>query len=211
LLLLVATIVLLFALVLGFGLLLFPRKERQSASLSTEDARLDACRLNGFRLLQIAPTSRMTQAEFVFLDGYQRELGRYIGEGRRSATISYAGGTVRLYIQGSGRNRTKYSGKIGGTSDNSIVIRDDQRVLAEIWRQNALPPIVYRFVCPSQTLRIVTAGWRPTSTGSITREDGGQVATFRRPSLLARNVFVAIQPELSDELKVLLCSILVLQ
>lgn len=195
---LLASIVALFVAVIVAGVFLQPRWERNTAASSPDDAWNAAgfagLRAQGFQIYRIVPTTRMLQSEFIVQDPYGREFCRYVSALSKSATIQYAGATLRLYIQASGINRTMYSGKVGGTSDRSIVIRDNDRVVAEIWRQNALPPMEYRCVCAGETILVHTGGWHPTSPGTIERE-GRQIGAFRRPSLCTRNLLIAFQSD----------------
>ncbi|HMD60137.1 MAG TPA: hypothetical protein VKG78_01825, partial [Opitutaceae bacterium] len=102
------------------------------------------------------------------------------------------------------------SAATSGTSDTSIVIRDGERLVAEIWRENVLPPLTYGVAYSGDSYRLRTGGWLPTSPGTIER-DGSQVGAFRRPGILSRNILVAFKPDIPDELKVVFCSVALLQ
>ena len=210
---LIASVILVFAGIIHWAAAIQPRAERARAALSPEDAwresGFESLRKQGFVLCQIVPTDHMLKAEFVFWDEDQRELGRYTSKINKSATIEYSGKTITLYIQGATPGGSAYAGKVGGTANDSIVIRDDHHVIAEAWRETTIPPIRYRFVYSGDTFEIRTGGLSPTSAGTIQQSDK-QVATFRRPSLAARNTFIAFRKELADELKVCFCSIVLL-
>ena len=210
---LIASVILIFAGIIYWAAAIQPRTERARAALSPEDAwhesGFESLREQGFVLYQIVPTDHMLKAEFVFWDAYQRELGRYTTKINKSATIEYSGRTIELYIQGATLAGSAYAGKVGGASNDSIVIRDDQHVIAEVSRETAIPPIRYRFVYSGDTFEIRTGGLSPTNPGTVEHK-GGQVAAFRRPSLVARNTFIAFRKELADELKVCFCSIVLL-
>ena len=154
----------------------------------------------------------MKRAEFVIQDEYRQEIGRYIGNkvGDKSAALEYAGQKASLYIQGGLIGGSIYAGKVGGTSNDSIVIRDEARLIAECWRETVLPTISYRFVYSGQTFQIAMGGLSTTTPGTIF-QNGRQVGAFRRPELASRNILIAISSELPDELKVCLCSIVLLQ
>ena len=210
---LVALVVATFAGIIYWALAIQPRREQSRASLSPEDAwresGLEQLRAQNFVLYQIVPTTRLTKAEFIFQDEYHRELGRYVGNINKSATITYSGKTLALYIQGATIGGSAYAGKVGGTSNDSIVIRDDQHLIAEIWRQTAILPIRYHFAYSGDTFEIRTGGLSPTSPGAIER-NGEQIAAFRRPSVASRNIFIAFRNDLPDELKVCFCSVVLL-
>ncbi len=202
-----------FAVVIASAIFLQPKLER-SAAASTPDQTWNSTgfselRPKGFDLWQVVPTSSLTKAEFYFRDEFGQELGRYSSIGRKSGDIVCRGRTLHLYIQGSGLNRTIYSGKVGGSSNNSIVIRDDERLIAEIWRTKVLLQMEYRIAYQGKSYEVRASGWRPTAAGTI-ETDGIQIGTFRRPRLLTRNILVAFQHDLPAELKCAFCSLLLL-
>ena len=211
---LVGCVVGIFAGIIYWAVAIQPRRERAEADLSPDEAwkrsGLEASRAQGFVLLQIVPTQQMRKAEYVIQDEWRREIGRYTSNINKSGTLEYGGRKAALYIQGGVVGGSAYAGKVGGTSNDSIVIRDETRVIAEVWRENAVPPIRYRFVAAGETLQITTGGISPTSPGTILR-GGEEVGAFRRQSVGARNVFVALRKELPDEMKVSLCSIILLE
>jgi hypothetical protein len=212
--LLIGGLVLVFAGVIFWAVIIQPRGEKERAQLTPDDAwtrsGLDAFRAQGFALFQIVPTAAIATAEFVFQDETQRAIGRYIGNINKSATIEAAGKTMQLFIQGAPLGGTIYAGKVGGTSDDSIVIRNDEREIAEIWRENAIPPLHYRMEYSGQSFDVTTGGLSPLAAGTITRANQ-QIGVFRRVSLSSRNIFVAFRRDLADELKVCLCSIVLLE
>jgi hypothetical protein len=211
---LVACVVAIFAAIIFWAVAIQPRGERARAQLSPDEAwklsGFDMQRAEGFALLQIVPTDQLRKAEFVIQDEWRREVGRYTSTINKSGTLAYGGKTAGLFIQGGVVGGSRYAGKVGGTSNDSIVIRDDAHVIAEVWRENAMPPIRYRFVAGGETFSITTGGLSPTSAGTIVLGEE-QVGAFRRGSGTLRNVFVALRPELSEELKVCLCSIILLE
>ncbi len=205
---------LVFAGVIFWAVVIQPRGEKARSQLTAgyawTESGLNAFRAQGFELFQIVPTTAIATAEFVFQDEMQREIGRYIGNINKSATIQHSGKTAQLFIQGAPLGGTIYTGKVGGTSDHSIVIRDDTHSIAEIWRENAIPPLRYRMKYSGQTFGITTGGLSPLATGTITHGDQ-QIAAFRRAALSSRNIFVAFRKGVPDELKVFLCSIVLLE
>jgi len=212
--LLVAGIVGIFAVIICFALFVQPRQEEQTRTGSTDEAwaaaGFESLRSNGFMLCQIAPTPCITVAEFVFLDECGQEFGRFTSALKRSANIACGGRSMHLYIQGSGINRTMYSGKVGGTANDSIVIRDDNGVIAEIWRRGAWPPITYEVAYGGEKFDVRTGGWRPSSPGTI-HHNSEQVGAFRRPSVFRRNILIAFEKNLPAELRTIFCSTVLLQ
>lgn len=211
---LVSSIVALFGLLIGVFAVFPPRTEAKIAGASAEDAweiaGLSPARTQGFSLYQIAPTQSFTKAEFLFLDEYRRELGRYLATAMKSGDIQCATRTMRLLIQGSGINRTRYAGRVGGTSNNSIVIRDSEEVVAEAWRTRVLPVIEYKIEHGTRTFQMRMSSWSPTALGTI-EQGQKQVAAIRRPRVFSRNTFVAFDKSIPDELKTVFMSLLLLR
>ena len=213
---LIACVIACFAAIIFWAFVIQPREECARAETSPDEAwsasGFAQLRGNGFSLYQIVPTEQMKRAEFVIQDEYRREIGRYIGNkvGDKSATLQYAGKKADLYIQRGLIGGSTYAGKVGGTANDSIVIRDEAHLIAECWRETVLPAISYRFVYSSQTFHIAMGGLSPTTPGTIL-QDGRQVGALRRPEFASRNILIAISSELADELKVCLCIIVLLQ
>ncbi len=210
LLVLIGCVVLCFASMIFWALVLQPRTERALAQLSPNKAwsisGFEQIRAEGYSLYQIVPSERIGASEFSIQDENQLEIGRYIGNINKSGTLEYAGKKVGLYIQGGLFGGSTYSGKVGGTSDKSIVIRDDARLIAEIWRDNAIPPINYRVAYSGDTFYLTTGGILPTSTGAVTH-NGRQIGVFRRAAVSARNLFAGFSSGLPEELKMCLSMI----
>lgn len=201
-----------FAILIFSAVFLQPRLER-SAALETPDqtwnsAGFPELRQSGYEVWQIVPSSSLTKAEFYFRDEVGQELGRYTSIGRKSGEIVCHGRTLHLYIQGSGLNRTIYSGKVGGSCNDSIVIRENDHLIAEIWRTRILP-VEYRIVYWGETYEVCAGGWLPTAAGSI-QTNGVRIGEFRRPHLLARNILVVFKNNLPAELNCVFCSVLLL-
>ena len=209
-----ASIVAVFGFLIGVFIVFQPRAEEKIAGSSADDvweiARLSPARTQGFALYQIAPTQSFTKAEYLFIDEYHRELGRYVATGMKSGEIQCATRTMRLFIQGSGINRTRYAGRVGGSTDNSIVIRDGEQVVAEIWRTRLLPIIECRITHDTRTFQMRMSIWSPTALGTI-EEGEKQVAAIRRPRMFSRNRFVAFDKSIPDELKTVFMSVLLLR
>ncbi len=203
-----------FAGIIFWAVVIQPRAERAQSSISPEEAWSESgfghLRGVGFSLYQVVPTERMRKAEYVIQDEYHQEIGRYTGKINKSTTLEYGGKKAALYIQGGVVGGSAYRGKVGGTTNDSIVIRDESHLIAECWRENALPPINYRLVYSGQTFHITTGGLSPTTPGTISQQ-GTQVGAFRRVSAGERNIFIAMSSMLPDELKICFCSIVLLQ
>ncbi len=199
-------------IVLWIVLFVQPRWLKEGLPASADEAwnvsGFAALRTQGFVLYMITPAKGMWKTELVVLDEFHRELGRYFGN-IRSATIQCGRNLMHLYIQGSGLNRTKYYGKVGGSAKNTIVIRNDRGLIAEIWRQNAFPPIHYRMVANGISFQVQTGGWLPSSFGSI-ECNGRQIGAFSRPSMLTLHTLIALKPDIPDEIKMSLCSLTLL-
>ena len=211
---LIAWVVICFAAIILWALLIQPRSERARAEIASCDwwkfSGLEQIVSKDFALYQIVPADNVTVAEYHIMDDSDRELGRYTGTGRKSALLQYSRKTANLYIQGAAIGGSTYAGRVGGKSNNSVVIRDDRHVIAEAWRTRVFPATRYKVKCSEDIIQMAFGGIWPTSPGTITR-NGEQIAAFRRPNISSRNLFIAFRPQLSDELKVLLCAISLLQ
>lgn len=210
---LIGGLLVLLGAVIFWAIAIQPRREEARAELAPSDAwaesGLDAFRAQGFELVQIVPTPAIAKAEFIFQDETRQEIGRYIGNINKSATLKYGDMTAQLFIQGGLLGGSIYAGKVGGSSDNSIVIRNDKCVIAEIWRETAIPPWHYRMEYSGQTIGITTGGISPLATGKVTRGNE-EIGAFRGVALSSRNLFIALRRDLPDELKVYICSIALL-
>jgi hypothetical protein len=206
--------ILCFAGLIFWALVIQPRAERAAGELTAADA----WRISGLghsssqelTLYQIVPAPSLAKAEYRIQDEFGRDLGRYTGNGKKSATLEYGGKKATLYIQGGFLGGAEYAGKVGGSSNNSIVIRDDNGLIAEAWRVRIFPAAGYRCVYARDSFEITFGGIWATSQGSITH-NREQIGAFRRPSASSRNRFLALPRNLSEELTVCLCSISLLQ
>ncbi|MGH9684537.1 MAG: hypothetical protein ACRD4S_13115 [Candidatus Acidiferrales bacterium] len=210
---LILLIVAIFGAAIAFGILQSRWERRDTEKTANDewrDSGFDAGGGENLRLYRIVPTSRMKVAEYVFQDDQRQELGRYLGYTMKRADIEYGGRKATLFIQGGAIGGSAYAGKVGGASRVSIVIRNESHVIAEVLRKNARPPIDYEMNFQRQIIAIRTGGWSPTSAGIIRRGDE-VIGRFRRPRLAYRKILVALRGDLPDELKVCLCSIILLQ
>src|SRR5437879_8499691 len=154
--------ILCFAGMIFWALVIQPRAERAAGELTAEDA----WRISGLghsssqelTLYQIVPTPGLAKAEYRIQDEFGRDLGRYTGNGKKSATLEYGDKKATLYIQGGYLAGSVYEGKVGGSSNNSIVIRDDTRVIAEAWRIRIFPAAGYRCVYAGENFEITFGG-----------------------------------------------------
>ncbi len=210
-----ATACLCFSGIIYWALVLQPKAEARMAETAAPSI-WDVSSLQKFGrppyvTYQLLPSTALKRTEYLIRnEELGREIGRYLGGGRKSASIEYEGKTLSLYIQGALLGRSVNAGQVGGTSNNSIVIRDTDHVIAEIWRTQILPSLAYRCDYAGETFEVESNVIWPTRPGRITKT-GKEVGAFRRPALASRNIFVALDRELPEELKICLCSICLLQ
>ena len=210
---LLACVIFCFAGIILWALLTQSRNEKALAVLPPGELRassgFESLLNHGFALYQVVPTPNLTVVEYRIQDEQGHEIGRYIGTGKKSAILKCGSRSANLYIQGAAFGRTVYAGTVGGKSSTSIVIRDENRVLAEAERTRIFPASSYRLICEGAMFEITSGGLLPNRPGTIAK-DGKQVAAFRRPTISSRNIVVAFHSTLSDELKVFLCGITLL-
>jgi hypothetical protein len=211
---LLVCIVLCFAGILFWALVLQPRAEKSAAALTAADAwklsGLQTFRSADLSLYQIAPAPSLIRSEFRIQDESGQTVGTYTATGKKSATLEYATIKANLYIQGAPLGGSIYSGKVGGSTNNSIVIRDDARLIAEAWRTRVFPAATYRCACGGETFEITRGGLWPTRLGTIA-QGPIQIGAFRRPAASSRNLFIVLRNNLPDELKLCLCALSLLQ
>ena len=212
--LLVIVVVGLLAAILYWAVVLQPKAERKLGALTGEAAwkasGLEECAGQGFSLFQIVPTPRMTTAEFRFQDEAGFAIAKYIGNSKKRGTLEFGGRKATLYIQGAPLGGSAFAGKVGGTTDDSIVIRDDAHLIAEAWRTKILPPVRFRCDYRGERYEITGVGWWGAGAGAVTR-NGEHVGAICRPALGSRNLFLVLRRDLPEELKICLCSIALLQ
>jgi hypothetical protein len=163
-----------------------------------------------FELCRIMPTEKWTVAEFIFQDESRREFGRYTTLSRARGTILFGGRKATLYIQGSGLKRSAFAGKVGGSSDRSIVIRDDDRVLAEAFREFKNRDLEYEVRAQQRTLTIRSPRFVVFSRGTIV-QGSQQVGQYRRNTGVSRKILIAIDRQLPEDLRVWICCLILLQ
>lgn len=210
---LVAVVVIGFAAVIFWAAVIQPRAEESQASTSLSDlwkgCGLEALPAGEYSLYQIFPTEHWTRSEFIVEDEEHREFGRYSGNDKMSATLTWGNEKADLYVQHAPLGGSIYKGRVGGTSDDSIVISNGTRLIAEVWRESAMPKMHYRFVYKGETY-VIDIGAFPLNQGAI-KEGERQLACFRRPRIGARNILVGFHNGISDELKMCFSAILLLQ
>lgn len=189
------------------------RRERQDRLKTSEDDWAESGFLLSraqFEMCRVMPTTRSTVAEYVFEDESRHEFGRYISQSRFRADIVYGGRSATLYIQGSGINRSRFAGKLGATRPNSIVIRDENSILAEIIPSVVNGQLNYEIRSPKLTLTLRTPRWRVFNAGTVF--DGDQeVAEYRRLPGVSRRVLVAQKRDLPLESKLWICCLALLR
>jgi hypothetical protein len=202
---LIGSVVLLFAAVMVWAIVFQPRAERSAAKAAP-----DSFGPKDFRAYQVVPGQKFADLEYSLRDASGRELGRCFGFDRKSAQLECDGQKAALYIQGALVGGSDYAGKVGGTANDSIVIRTPDRLIAEIWRTRNFPACTYRCVYGGKTYWIQAGGLWPTTPGTVTL-DGSQVGVYRRRSLAARNLDLAFRADVGDELKMCIFAICILR
>ena len=158
-----------------------------------------------FVLCRIVPAGGWTLAEYIFQREDRSELARFIARSRARATISFGGCEWQQYIQA----HSSYAGKVGGAANNSIVLRDQAGVVAEIFPQRRMPPAQYRLRWRNQEFRIEIFGW-VMPQGRVYSGDK-LVARFGRSGGFSRKILASLSRDLPDECKACLCSLALLQ
>ena len=150
-----------------------------------------------FALYRIVPTASWTTAEFLFEDEQRNHLGSYTSQSRVRADLELRGKTYQMYIQRSGAFASEWAGKVGGTTDSTIVIRTAEQVIAELSVIRKFPAWSYAFVADGRHYSIVGGGLLPTKP-SIISAGAEQVGTYLRPSIVSRKILLALQRDLPD-------------
>ena len=213
-----AVVALIAFAVIGFAaafsiLPLQSRRERQDRQRTPEQEWLESgftgLSRNDFELCRVMPTTKWTAAEFIFEDESRNELGRYTTMTRYRGTISFGARNATLYIQGSGLNRSSFAGKVGGTSDHSIVIRDGNRLLVEVSRRFDKGELVSGIDAEGRKFIMRSPRWALFSQGTVFENDH-LIAQYRRPSGVSRKILVAFDRKLPQELRPLFCCVALL-
>lgn len=132
----------------------------------------------GLRLVRVVPADRTSVAEFQFLDVDGHGIGTLTFADQVRATIAWNGKVYEKYAQSSGAFKTGFSGKVGGTSDRSIVVREGDTVAAEIFSERAGLGFTYRIVSGDKTY---------VAARSEVSDSGELVAQYRSPSALSQS------------------------
>ena len=150
-----------------------------------------------FALYRIVPTASYTRAEFLLEDQQRNRLGSYLSQSRVRADLELRGKTYQMYIQRSGAFASEWAGKVGGTTDSTIVIRTAERVIAELSVIRKFPGRSYAFVSDGRHYSVVGGGLLPTKP-SIISAGTEQVGTYLRPGIVSRKILLALQRDLPD-------------
>ena len=212
-----SVIILIVLTILAFGaafsiLPLQSRRERQDLLMNADEEWV-ACGFalsrGEFELYRIMPSPKWTIAEFVFEDESRRELGRYTTQTRYRGNIIFGANQATLYIQGSGLNRASFAGKLGAISNSSIVIRDNERVWAEVSRNFKNGELISEIQANGLTLTIHAPRFALFSRGTVF-EGSRQVGQYRRHPGVSRKILVALDRKLPEELRVVVCCLTLL-
>jgi hypothetical protein len=152
---------------------------------------------NDFAYYRIVPTASWTQAEFLLEDEQRNRIGSYVSQSRVRADLELHGKTYQMYIQRTGAFASEWAGKVGGSSDRSIVIRNSEAVVTELFPARKFPAWAYSFTAEGQDYRIDGGGWLPTKPLRISR--GIEcVGIYVRDNLSSRKVLLALRHDLPD-------------
>ncbi len=205
----ISGVIVLFAVMIPTLVITQSRSERKIADRSPDDdwALFPAnLRSEGFTLWRILPTAKWTVAEFIIQDEYRREVARFALRSRFSATITLGERTIQQFIQ----RQSRYTGKVGGTSNSSIVFRDGSALIAEVFTTRFFPRRLFSMIWRAHEYVINPPTLAVRALACI-RCDDQTVGAFRRSGILSRTVLIALQPDLDPELKVLLSSLALLR
>lgn len=150
-----------------------------------------------FALYRIVPTPSWTQAEFLLEDEQGTRIGSFLSQSRLRADLNLREKSCQMYIQRSGAFASEWSGKVGGTSDRSIVIRNSESVLLELFPLRKFPAWSYQFVADGRRFLTSGGGWLRTKPFSIF-EASVQVGIYRRPRITSRKILLGLRNDLPD-------------
>ena len=159
-----------------------------------------------FQLCRIIPVRDWPKSEFTFQDQRRTELGHFRWRSRGAATIEYAGGPGGEMLQPG----SAMKGQVQNPSHDSIVFRDEDRLIAEAHRQAGLSRTFFRLLWRQEEFQIKKRKWSMQGTNFV-RRDQELIGVFRRTGGLSRKTLFALRSDLPEELKVCLCSIAVLE
>lgn len=158
-----------------------------------------------FQLCRIVPVEDWPKAEFTFQDERRAELGRFRARSRQAVTIEYGRRQAEEIVP----PRAGLRGQILGGPKTSIVIRDENRLIAKAFRQAGISRTFFRLLWQEQEFRIEKKKWSMRGTNFV-RRDEELIGLFRRTGGLSRKTLFAVRSDLPEELKVCLCAIAVL-
>ena len=151
---------------------LHPRLCRHSIAWRTQgsrEARREWSRFCGqilsrgdFAFYRFVPTASWTTAEFLFEDEQSNHLGPYLSQSRVRADLELRGKTYQMFIQRSGAFASEWAGKVGGTTDSTIVIRTADQLITELSVLRKFPAWSYAFVADGRHYSVVGGGLLPT-------------------------------------------------
>jgi len=152
---------------------------------------------SGFALYRLVPTTSWTTAEFLLEDEQRNHLGSYLSQSRVRADLELRGKTYQMYIQRAGAFASEWAGKVGGTTDSTIVIRSANAVVAELSVVRKFPAWSCAFEADGRRYSVAGGGLLPT-TPSIVSVATKQVGTYLRPSIVSRKTLLALERDLPD-------------
>ncbi len=150
-----------------------------------------------FALYRIVPTASWTTAEFLLEDEQRNRLGSYRSQSRVRVDLELRGKTYEMYIQRAGAFASEWAGKVGGTTDSTIVIRTAERVIGELSVLRKFPAWSYAFVADDRRYTVAGGGLLPTKP-SIVSTGTNQVGVYLRPHIASRKILLALRRDLPD-------------
>ena len=150
-----------------------------------------------FSLYRIVPTASWTTAEFLLEDEQGNRLGSYLSQSRVRADLELRGKTYQMYIQRAGAFASEWAGKVGGSTDSTIVIRTAEHLITELVILRKFPAWSYAFEADGRRYTVSGGGLLPTKPAMVFAGTE-QVGTYLRPSIASRKVLLALHRDLPD-------------
>ncbi len=150
-----------------------------------------------FAFYRFVPTASWTTAEFLFEDEQSNRLGSYLSQSRVRADLELRGKTYQMFIQRYGAFASEWAGKVGGTTDSTIVIRTADQLITELSVLCKFPAWSYAFEADGRRYTVSRGGLLPTKP-VIVSAGTEQVGTYLRPSIASRKVLLALHRDLPD-------------
>jgi hypothetical protein len=102
-----------------------------------------------------------------------------------------------MYIQRTGAFASEWAGKVGGTTDSTIVIRTAEQLITELSLIRKFPAWSYSFVADGRRYTARGGGLLRTKP-SIVSVETEQVGTYLRPRIDSRKILLVLRRDLPD-------------